>query len=270
MTDEEKVRVLTGELEGRKTGLGGALRLLKDLVEARKRVGRFLKINPLPDADVVSRLKEGGPVVREGEMDTNAPELIRHAAEIARVFRQHELFTEQAVDGQVFLSDRREKVPRLHGSREFGNSDEPAIDYMRAQVLRPVYERYREAYVQLLSGEEWSHPYCPLCGSLPVIEKRVGDGGRRYLCCGLCDTSWPYVMFRCPRCQNEEQKLLSSFQIAEGSRYSADCCASCKGYIKVVDLRDSGMEDMFIELEDVKSYLLDVAAQREGLVSSTA
>lgn len=266
MTNEDKLHLIRDELDGQRMDLKGGLRLLRDLVKARQKVSKFIKIVPLPDDVVLARLKEGQAAVQREELDIDSSELVDYANDITRVFRRHELLTNSAFDGGSYLDGCRKGVYEPAGMGESGGLKEPGIDYLGVQVLRPLYEGYRESYLSLLSKGEWAHPYCPLCGSSAVIAKRIGDAGKRHLCCGVCDASWPYDMFKCPFCGNESQETLS-LQIEREDRCRAECCKRCNGYIKMVDLRGGGTEDMFIELEDIKSYRLDVAAKGDGLLS---
>jgi FdhE protein len=98
---------------------------------------------------------------------------------------------------------------------------------------------------------------------LPDLALLEGDGGKRYLRCGLCDTSWWYAKLKCPYCGNEDfEKLVSMAFEGEPSNILHGCKA-CNRYIKVIDTRDRNSA-IFLELEDLRTANLDTVAQREG------
>ena len=60
--------------------------------------------------------------------------------------------------------------------------------------------------------------------------------------------------------------MLFSFHV-EGTSFYVDGCRSCGRYLKVIDERNGGPNETFVELDDIKSFQLDVAAMEEGLRS---
>jgi FdhE protein len=138
------------------------------------------------------------------------------------------------------------------------------LHYVLLEVLKPVYERYGEAYGKQLVDATWAKPFCYVCGGAPDMAMLAGDGGKRYLCCRLCDTSWWYSRLKCPHCGNEDLEKLVSISLESEPAYMVHACKSCNRYLKVVDARIKNGDGLFLELEDLRTSYLDGVAQREG------
>lgn len=107
---------------------------------------------------------------------------------------------------------------------------------------------------------------CPRCGWPPqvaLLRDEPDAKGRRLLVCGLCATVWPFPRLRCPSCgEADSEKLL--FHGSEGEPYIQVAeCASCRAYLKTVDLREQGSAVPLVE--DLASPELDVWADEHGL-----
>lgn len=107
---------------------------------------------------------------------------------------------------------------------------------------------------------------CPRCGWPPqvaILRDEPDAKGRRLLVCGLCSTAWPFPRLRCPSCgETASENLL--FHASEDDPYiQVTECASCRAYLKTVDLREQGSAVPLVE--DLASPELDVWADERGL-----
>ncbi len=77
---------------------------------------------------------------------------------------------------------------------------------------------------------------CPCCGSLPVASiVRLGSAvnNLRYLHCSLCNTEWNVTRATCTSCGDEKELVLQQIEGGNGA-VRAECCGSCKSYLKIV------------------------------------
>jgi formate dehydrogenase maturation protein FdhE len=65
-------------------------------------------------------------------------------------------------------------------------------------------------------------PHCPFCAEKPVAAmlRPEGDGGKRFLLCGLCFTEWEYRRLLCPNCGEERQGKASRLHRRRVSAHS--------------------------------------------------
>jgi FdhE protein len=106
-------------------------------------------------------------------------------------------------------------------------------------------------------------PFCPICGSLPVMAQlRLTHKGReRFLSCGCCRSRWSYQRTGCPFCGNHDQDKLEIFELEQEKDLRIDVCNSCNGYLKTCTRE--GDEDIL--LADWSTIHLDVLARQQGL-----
>jgi len=89
---------------------------------------------------------------------------------------------------------------------------------------------------------------CPFCGRKPQLTALSNetdasdlsggsvDGGRRFLLCGDCLTSWPFQRLACVNCLEENPYNLSYYRAETIPDIRLDCCDTCRRYIKTIDL----------------------------------
>jgi FdhE protein len=111
--------------------------------------------------------------------------------------------------------------------------------------------------------DRWRHSYCPICGGLPAIAALVGEEGKREGLCSFCGHLWKLPRLGCPFCGNEKQEALRYFYGEGDDIYRVQVCEQCKGYIKVVDTRESG-DPKGLAIDDVVTAHLDLLAEEEG------
>ena len=105
---------------------------------------------------------------------------------------------------------------------------------------------------------------CPLCSEKPVavVLRPEGDGGKRFLLCGLCFTEWEYHCRHCPNCGEEDQDRLSVYTGEEFPHIRVESCDTCRVYLKSIDLtKDSRAVP---EVDELASVVLDIWAAEQG------
>lgn len=142
-----------------------------------------------------------------------------------------------------------------------------AMGFLVNHALKPIMRAYAAEAVKWSDTERWRHGICPVCGgrpSLAILEKEVG---RRYLYCGLCDTRWRYKRLGCPFCDTEAPHGQEFFTLEGNERYRIYVCNTCRGYLKTIDERRAGEEEIDLFWEDIGTVHLDILAMREGYVN---
>ncbi|MGQ9497781.1 MAG: formate dehydrogenase accessory protein FdhE [Desulfotomaculales bacterium] len=142
-----------------------------------------------------------------------------------------------------------------------------ALGFLINHALKPIMRAYAAEAVKWCDTEQWRHGVCPVCGgrpSLAILEKEVG---RRYLYCGLCDTRWRYKRLGCPFCDTEAPHGQEFFTLEGNEKYRIYVCNTCRGYLKTIDERRAGEEEIDLFWEDISTVHLDILAMREGYVN---
>ena len=129
--------------------------------------------------------------------------------------------------------------------------------------LRPPLERYLSEVRAHFSADLWDAGHCPFCAAPPAFGD-IGDDGKRWLSCALCDGRWTIGRLRCPFCDNRDARTLTRLA-AEGHEegYLIEACDLCRGYLKGVDrrLRWNAASPL---IEDWGTPHLDLIARRHG------
>jgi FdhE protein len=178
---------------------------------------------------------------------------------------------DQNVDLQKLVQLNLKKGPdqRLEPNHNEQNNNHAILDLLIKISLKPFGRAYGTALASYLPSQDdsWLQPYCPICGSSPLLAYIKGEEGRRYLLCSWCDTPWTFQRIRCPSCQNMDQKNLSYFRLEndtkEKERDWISVCKKCKKYIKTLDFRNRLVEDD-LWIKDLATLHLDLLAEREG------
>ncbi len=262
MTDKEKlekIEELQSEKRHDQEGLGLLHKLLKLKIDFKKQI----HVKPISVELKEKRLLEGESLVRREELAIDIPQFVRHWQDVEKVFRSQAILRDEATNPGHHLREFIEgKGDLLDMVERYGENGE-LLHYIMIEVLKPVYEAYGEAYGKLLDDTTWVEPFCYVCGGAPEMAMLAGDGGKRYLYCRLCDTSWWYAKLKCPYCGNADLEKLVSLTLENDPSYMLHGCKACNRYIKVVDTRNQGGA-FFLELEDLHTGHLDGVARREG------
>lgn len=263
MNDRDKQKLARiGELERAGSRYGNQLGLLADVIRRRAVSKARIRAEGFPENLVKERLSLGEPLAAVEKEGLTRDGVLDYARELVEIFRRRGL-----VDGES-------PVERyLRGVENGGHNPIWTADWFASlgltgqaiitEAMRPVFEGYRESYEPLLDNTEWLRPYCWVCGGEPDLAFLKGNDNRRYLYCGLCDASWPYLRLKCPFCGNEVQDNSVSFSIEGDTVHSVEACKVCSRYVKVIDTRGSGMDTCLFEIEAVLMTSLDEAARKE-------
>lgn len=112
----------------------------------------------------------------------------------------------------------------------------------------------------------WSHGYCPICGSWPLLaEFRSLDRTRR-LRCGRCGGDWRLNWLCCPYCGETNHERLGALVLDEQlETLTVETCSSCFGYLKSVTTLQA-IPPFELLLRDLETVDLDIAALDRGYV----
>jgi FdhE protein len=112
---------------------------------------------------------------------------------------------------------------------------------------------------------------CPVCGGPPQVgvlrSDSSADGGGRALVCATCSTNWPVRRIVCPHCGEEDERRLGYFHTSEVDHVRIDACATCRRYLKTIDLTRLGIAVPVVD--EVASGALDIWAQERGYTKVT-
>jgi FdhE protein len=157
--------------------------------------------------------------------------------------------------------DQRERLCAWWNQRGNGFGRD---DYLSRALLRP--------YAEVLAGRGLAPQPpadsggCPFCGGPPWIASRRpmtdGDGAQRLLGCALCGGEWPSNRIRCPACGEESPDKLPIFQSDRHPAVRIETCATCRVYVKSIDLTVDARA--IPEVDDLLSLSMDLWAVDEG------
>jgi formate dehydrogenase maturation protein FdhE len=136
-------------------------------------------------------------------------------------------------------------------------------DYLSRALLRPYVEVL--AALDLRPDRPAAAGRCPFCRGLPWIAWRAGaenEGAQRFFGCSLCGGGWPAGRIRCADCGEERPDRLASFGSERYPAARIETCASCRVYVKSIDLTLDARA--IPEVDDLVSVSLDLWAGEEG------
>lgn len=146
---------------------------------------------------------------------------------------------------------------------EENNLNKELFSVLIVNIVKPFIVAHAEQLQVQLEELHWLKRYCPVCGWEPSLAINSKDNNKRLLHCSFCETEWFFKKLQCPKCDCEDFAKLKTLKVADQESYELATCEECKGYIKVVNEKNSfGKKNM--SLEDVKTLYLDILAEREG------
>jgi FdhE protein len=102
---------------------------------------------------------------------------------------------------------------------------------------------------------------CPVCGASPTAGVVLGDDKLRYLCCGLCATSWHHTRVQCVLCRSAATLACLTVEGDTGPAL-AETCEGCQAYLKLLYVeRGPRLEPL---CDDVASLALDLLVGERG------
>jgi hypothetical protein len=137
-------------------------------------------------------------------------------------------------------------------------------DYLSRAMLRPYAEVL--ANFGVLPRRLAANGSCPVCKSHPAIAFRRssgdGDGAERVLGCALCNHAWSLPRILCATCSEERPDELPGFQSDRHPAVRIEACATCRAYMKSIDLTVDARA--IPEVDDLVSLSLDLWASERG------
>ncbi len=247
------------------------------LCEAQDEASQTLQVEPVPVDEILTvvKLREGFPILRKESdfvVDVRASRNLfqsvvrlgpkapaKLAEELGRI---GEAVSRGALDPGIVL-ERHADAQFLHHTADRLGLDGHILAFLvRASVgpsIRANVTRFRET----ITLDVWAKGYCPACGSHPRIAELKGEGGKRYVLCSYCGFEWRIPRLMCPFCGNQDHDSLHYFVAEEEESHRVDVCDRCHQYLKTVDSRNLNY-DLVLELEDLMTVHLDLAAMRKG------
>jgi FdhE protein len=134
-------------------------------------------------------------------------------------------------------------------------------------VLFPALVEVAAGLASLCSNSQWSHGYCRICGSWPLLGEFRGLEQMRLLRCGLCAGEWEVPRLLCAFCGERDHRQLGYFSVeGEESRYRATTCDTCRGYVKMTATL-APLSPPGLLVADVATVHLDLASADRGYTS---
>jgi ribosomal protein S27AE len=112
----------------------------------------------------------------------------------------------------------------------------------------------------------WSHGYCPVCGSWPVLAELRSLDRTRLLRCGRCGSEWGQLAnwLSCAFCGERDHERLRKLVLeGEPETLTVETCLECHGYLKSVTTLQP-IPPFELLLQDLETVELDVAALERG------
>ena len=153
------------------------------------------------------------------------------------------------------------------GAVAFGSEPAPLAFLARA-FLSPVAEALSDL-VEVPAGSARTSA-CPYCGWPPqvsMLDDEPDTQGNRRLVCAFCAANWTFGRSVCPSCSESGEKGLAFHVDDAAPHVRVEACATCRRYLKSVDLRVSGFAEPLVD--DLATPELDLWAAEQGLEKIT-
>jgi FdhE protein len=271
----ENLRKRIQQIKKKRPGYGAMLDFYLKVRETEEKAKAVLKIEPIRLRKGWKDLltKEGFPLLEKKDfpLDTESSvslfqSLCRIGSETnptmaEQVKKIQEAIENNKLDIKKLLKEgfQDQKIEAIANQLEL---DKKIFLFLIHNSVRPSIEASVEQLLHEINTDTWGKSSCPICGSLPHLSLLKEEVGKRYLLCSYCGHSWRTDRLSCPFCNNKEQESLHYFY-GEGEKvYRIDLCDKCHQYIKTIDTRTIGDEDM--TLEDLATLHLDLLASEKG------
>ena len=229
-------------------------------------------IDPEPAA---KQLAFGVPLFRATHPDLNARVIRESWQKACAVLERHRDAKQPRDLADAVSQGKVEPTTALRGLFDHGLSQLQAqlrsigLDEMLGiTVLRlcalPLLQQLTGSLESLVSRSRWSHGYCPVCGSVPLLAEMRGLDQTRWLRCGLCATGWQIDRIFCPFCAGRDHKQLQVFYVEgeEQKRWIAACDA-CGSYVKSRATL-TPLKACELLVAEVELFHLDLVAKQRG------
>lgn len=187
---------------------------------------------------------------------------LRDELDLALVLRQYPAFLAVVEESAPApLAEAAAKTSRqgspawiglLHSYWATGGKDAEAGGAAPERELGPLQEflarGFLQGYAEFMSDVTAeplmdATPYlCPKCDSLPLLGvlRPEGDGGKRWLRCGLCGHEWAFRRILCPSCGEEREDKLPVYVAEQFLHIRVEACDTCKRHLRTIDLMKDG------------------------------
>ena len=243
--------------------------------EAQEKAKAVLKIEPIRLRKGWKDLltKEGFPLLEKKDFPLDTESSLSLFQSLCRIGREaNPAMAEQVKKIQENIENKKLDVKKLFKEGfedqkigEIVNQfelDKRIFVFLIHNSVRPSIEATVKQLPQEINTDTWEKSSCPICGSLPHLSLLREEVGKRYLLCSYCGYPWRTDRLSCPFCKNKEQESLHYFYGEGEEIYRIDLCDLCHQYIKTIDTRTIGDEDM--SLEDLATLHLDLLASEKG------
>jgi FdhE protein len=129
-------------------------------------------------------------------------------------------------------------------------------------LLRGLFDRSTPGSPLGEALDRWTHGYCPLCGSWPALAETNTCGGR-HLRCAFCAAAWTRPAGTCTYCDTGASLEAVATSGTDGTRGTLELCASCRGYLKIVE-GGAPLPFPLLPLAEFASMEMDIAAMQRG------
>jgi len=271
----EKLKKRIQQLKKKRPGYKEILNFYQKVREEQEKIKVSLKLEPVHLKKEWKELltKEGFPLLERKDfpIDIEASiNLFQSLCQIGKDANPHmaeqvkkieEAIENKRIDRKKLLRESVEEAKAEQIANELG-LDKKICSFFTQESIRPSIEAGIEKISNELETETWLKGFCPICGSLPLLNLLKEEVGKRSLLCSFCGYQWRIERLFCPFCNNKEQESLHYFYAEGEETYRIDLCDKCHQYIKTIDLRK--IEEIDSTLEDLATLHLDILAIQKG------
>jgi len=179
------------------------------------------------------------------------------------VVKLENYFQEQRVDVRSMIQEMWEGKLNTQNWKENDMGDPTLLFFLLVECVKPVYEYFARTLRYFINEEKWKQGYCPVCGEASSIAETGEEKAKKHLFCVYCEMDWPFPVFKCPFCNNEEEEGIKSLYLENDKQYRIEVCRNCEKYIKVIDTHILGHR-VPLDVENIVTLHLDILAQKEG------
>ncbi|WP_176720459.1 formate dehydrogenase accessory protein FdhE [Desulfuribacillus stibiiarsenatis] len=228
----------------------------------------------LIDGYLQEQVKQKKPIASVIDVPIDAKQFfgfVQQIAEISVGNQPHLQETMDAITTALKTTDETEKfieATKCLNSYYFADFAErnslngAIVQFLAEMAYRPYIKALAKLLDEKVKFEGYNHNMCPVCGEKARLARGAEDG-KREACCTRCDTVWEIQRLQCPHCKNEKHEDLKYIVAGDDENRKLYVCESCKGYIKIVNLKDQlGTPSFFII--DLETIHLDMVASQEG------
>jgi FdhE protein len=109
--------------------------------------------------------------------------------------------------------------------------------------------------------KNWSHGYCPACGSWPALAECADS--HRVLRCSFCAVAWELNTYACNYCTESGEPFKTAAPDEERKDRRLEICSACRSYLKTIDLPELSPFPL-VAVVDMETMDLDLAAMEHG------